>query len=72
MNDSQNNLPRNCVTYFTPGHLNTPMNRNRTIGPVSTTGLKFSPDGSELLAGTNTDHLYLYDLNNARKPLVRI
>lgn len=71
-NDRQieDNLTRDCVTYFCPGHLNKFKDRKLCFTTKTITYLTFSPDGSELLVNMGSEHLYLYDLNNAQQPVV--
>lgn len=72
-NDRQieDNLSRNCVTYFCPGHLNRFKDRKLCFTTKTITYLTFSPDGSELLVNMGSEQIYLYDLNNAQQPVVR-
>lgn len=57
-------IPRQCVTYFCPGHLRKyPENSCKAI-----TYLTFSPDGKELLVNMGAEQIYLYDLNKSREP----
>lgn len=43
--NTNDNLPRGCVTYFCPGHLNDP--REKVGYSRATTYVSFSPDGTE-------------------------
>lgn len=57
-------IPRQCVTYFCPGHLRKyPENSCKAI-----TYLTFSPDGRELLVNMGAEQIYLYDLNKSKEP----
>lgn len=67
MND---NLSKECVTYFCPGHLNKPKDRKIGTASKTITYLTFSPDGCELLVNMGSEQIYLYDLNNAEQPVV--
>lgn len=62
-----------CLSYFTPGHLI--YRKNRGVKPqkvrhYTTTYISFSPDGQELLQNLGGEHIYMYRLNDHRKPLV--
>lgn len=72
-NDRQieDNLSRNCVTYYCPGHLNRFKDRKLCYTTKTITYLTFSPDGCELLVNMGSEQIYLYDLNNAQQPVVR-
>lgn len=64
------NVPRDgCVQYYCPGHLN----RNQPVGysfyQKAITYLTFSPDGGELLVNMGSEQIYIYDLNQPRKPM---
>lgn len=62
-------IPRACVQYYCPGHFTrkpasaTTNRMNKTI-----TYLTFSPDGNELLVNIGSEQIYLFDLNNAKRP----
>lgn len=59
------NLSKECVTYFAPGHLSTDMNfTNKTVTFVS-----FNPDGTEILVNYGAEQIYLFDINNAETPV---
>lgn len=62
-------LPKNCVKYFTPGHLPYKLTdlRKRTRIIVCTY-LTFSPDGDELLANLGGEQIYLFDINKTNIP----
>lgn len=61
-----------CVSYFSPGHLYNRKNKNRPRKQkhYSTTNISFSPNGKELLQYCNGEHIFLYDLDEKRKPLL--
>lgn len=67
----EDNLSKDCVTYFCPGHLNTFKDRSLNLSSKTITYLTFSPDGTELLVNMGSEQIYLYDLNNAQEPVVR-
>lgn len=71
-NDHQieDNLSRDCVTYYCPGHLNRYKDRKAGLTTKTITYLTFSPDGCELLVNMGSEQIYLYDLNNAQQPVV--
>lgn len=57
-------IPRQCATYFCPGHLRKyPENSCKAI-----TYLTFSPDGRELLVNMGAEQIYLYDLDKSTEP----
>lgn len=57
------NLPRECVKYFAPGHLQAE-NVNKTV-----TFVAFNPDGTELLVNYGAEQIYLFEINNAENPI---
>lgn len=61
------NLPPGCVTYFAAGHLplKYPKKRFRTL---ASTYVAFGPDGSELLANLGGEQIYLFNINQPRRP----
>lgn len=63
------NLPQNCVTYYCPGHLNKLKDRKSGFSKAITY-LTFSSDGTELLVNMGGEQIYLYDLYNAKQPVV--
>lgn len=67
----EDNLSRECVTYFCPGHLNKFKDRKTSFTSKTITYLTFSPDGCELLVNMGSEQIYLYDLLNAEQPVVR-
>lgn len=62
-------IPKDCVTYYCPGHIN--KNNSRIIDHESRaiTYLTFNAAGTELLVNMGGDHIYLYDLLNAEQPV---
>lgn len=69
---NEDNLSKDCVTYYCPGHLNKFKDRKAHYTTKTITYLTFSPDGSELLVNMGSEHIYLYDLYNAQEPVVGI
>lgn len=68
----EDNLLRDCVTYFCPGHLNKFKDRKTSYTSKTITYLTFSQDGCELLVNMGSEQIYLYDVLNAQQPVVRI
>lgn len=68
----EDNLSKNCVTYYCPGHLNKSKDRKTCFTTKTITYLTFSPDGCELLVNMGSEQIYLYDLLNAQEPVVSI
>lgn len=52
-------LPKSCVTYFTPGHLQI---AHSLAASKATTFVSFSPNGRELLVNLGSEQIYLYDI----------
>ncbi|XP_041979806.1 WD and tetratricopeptide repeats protein 1 [Aricia agestis] len=67
--DPDNNIPRNAVTYFAPGHLSIGPNEP-TFPKKATTYVAFSNDGNELLVNLGSEQVYLFDVNSARRPVL--
>lgn len=67
--DSSAIIPKDCVSYFCPGHIN--VNKSRMIKHESRaiTYLTFNSTGTELLVNMGAEHIYLYDLLNAEQPI---
>ncbi|GAB0097419.1 Tetratricopeptide repeat [Sergentomyia squamirostris] len=61
----RDSIPKNCVTYFCPGHLRKQHDKRYK----AITYLTFSPDGRELLVNMGAEQIYLYDINNAKEPV---
>lgn len=68
----QDKLSTNCVTYFCPGHLNKVKDGKDDFNNKAITYLAFSPDGTELLVNMGAEQIYLFDINNAKVPVVSI
>lgn len=59
------NLTKNCVRYYAPGHLQASKeNINKTVTFVS-----FSPDGSELLVNYGAEQIYLFEIDKSEPPI---
>lgn len=67
--DPENNILRDSVHYFAPGHLSMEPNEH-TFPKKSTTYVAFSNDGNELLVNLGSEQVYLFDLNNGRSPVL--
>ncbi|KAL0830294.1 hypothetical protein ABMA28_002494 [Loxostege sticticalis] len=67
--DPENNVPRNAVHYFAPGHLSIEPNE-QTFPKKATTYVAFSHDGNELLVNLGSEQVYLFDINSARRPML--
>ncbi|KAL9916906.1 WD and tetratricopeptide repeats protein 1 isoform X1 [Glossina fuscipes] len=67
--DNGRPIPKDCVNYFCPGHIN--KNNSKVIEhePRAITYLTFNPTGTELLVNMGAEHIYLYDLLNAEQPV---
>lgn len=63
------NVPKNCATYFCPGHFKKHIRSNAQIRHKAITYLAFSPDGTELLVNMGTEQIYLYDVVGAKEPV---
>lgn len=65
----EDNLPPGCVQYYVAGHL--PIKQQdyrKKYRTLASTYLTFSPDGSELLVNLGGEQIYLFDINNNRRP----
>lgn len=60
------------MTYFCPGHLNKVKDGRDDFSNKAITYLTFSPDGTELLANMGAEQIYLFDINNAKEPVVSV
>lgn len=60
------NLPKGCVTYFCPGHLND--QKEKSWSPRATSFVSFSSDGTELLVNMGAEQIYLYNINKTHDP----
>jgi hypothetical protein len=63
------NLPKGCVQYYCPGHLGT---QKQSITHRAATFVTFSPNGKELLMNLGSEQIYLFDINNAKEPIVSV
>ena len=61
------NLPADCVKYFSIG--NQPSKRKYDHA-LACTNLCFSRTGEELLANISSDHIYLFNILNVKKPKI--
>lgn len=60
------------MTYFCPGHLNKVKDGKSDFSNKAITYLTFSPDGTELLVNMGAEQIYLFDVNNAKVPVVSV
>lgn len=60
------NLPKGCVTYFCPGHLND--QKEKSWSHRATTFVSFNSDGTELLVNMGAEQIYLYNINKTHDP----
>lgn len=67
--DEGDNVPKDCVTYFCPGHFKKNILTDSHIHHKAITYVAFSPDGTELLVNLGTEQIYLYSLNGAKEPV---
>lgn len=58
------NLPKSCVSYFVPGHLQSHL----IAANKAATFVSFSPNGRELLVNLGSEQIYLYDIYNSKQP----
>lgn len=66
---AENNLSNNCVQYFVAGHL--PVKHQdctKKYRTLASTYLTFSATGAELLVNLGGEQIYLFDINNRRRP----
>lgn len=70
-NQSEDNcsLPTDCVTYYSPGHIQQKITRIVEHDNRAITYLTFNDTGDELLVNMGGDHIYLYDLQTAQQPI---
>lgn len=67
--DLEDNLPHGCVQYYVAGHLPVKQQDYRKkYRNLASTYLTFSADGNELLVNLGGEQIYLFDINNRRKP----
>lgn len=62
-------LPKECVTYFCPGHISKNNTKRIEHESRAITHLTFNATGTELLVNMGAEHIYLYDLYNAEQPV---
>ncbi|XP_066994576.2 WD and tetratricopeptide repeats protein 1 [Anabrus simplex] len=65
----EDNLPQGCVQYFVAGHL--PLKQHdfrKKYRNLASTYLTFGADGNELLVNLGGEQIYLFDINNKRRP----
>ncbi|CAH2085043.1 unnamed protein product [Euphydryas editha] len=67
--DPDNNIPREAVQYFAPGHLSMQPNAN-SFPKKAVTYLAYSHDGNELLVNMGSEQVYLFDINTASRPML--
>lgn len=60
-------LPKSCVTYFAPGHL---QSSHMIASNKAATFVSFSPNGRELLVNLGSEQIYLYDIYNSTQPTI--
>ncbi|KAJ6648158.1 WD and tetratricopeptide repeats protein 1, partial [Pseudolycoriella hygida] len=65
----EENIPKNCVTYFCPGHFKKHLQSGTKNLHKAITYLAFSPNGTELLVNMGTEQIYLYDVIDAKEPV---
>ncbi|XP_068146811.1 WD and tetratricopeptide repeats protein 1 [Drosophila tropicalis] len=58
-----------AVTYYAPGHIVNNITPNIAHDPRAITYLTFNENGTELLVNMGSEHIYRYDLYNARPPV---
>ena len=61
------NLPTDCVKYFSIGN---PPSKRKYDHALACTNLSFSRTGDELLANISSDHIYLFNILNVKKPKI--
>ncbi|XP_055918043.1 WD and tetratricopeptide repeats protein 1 [Eupeodes corollae] len=62
-------VPKDCVTYYSPGHIHQATQRYIDHDSRAITYLTFNDAGNELLVNMGGDHIYLYDLQAAQQPV---
>ncbi|XP_063621870.1 WD and tetratricopeptide repeats protein 1 isoform X2 [Cydia splendana] len=67
--DPDMNIPRAAVTYYAPGHLSIEPNEHN-FPKKATTYVAFSHDGNELLVNLGSEQIYLFDINQGRRPVL--
>ncbi|XP_059485390.1 WD and tetratricopeptide repeats protein 1 [Neocloeon triangulifer] len=72
LGDENENIPRDSVRYYSPGHLPSLVPKNgrsfMTSPSAVSTYLTFSSDGNELLVNLGGEQIYLFDTYMLRKP----
>ncbi|XP_046399120.1 WD and tetratricopeptide repeats protein 1-like [Ischnura elegans] len=67
--EGADNLSLGCVQYFVAGHLPKKLQDYRKrCRNLAATYLTFGADGNELLVNLGGEQIYLFDINNKRKP----
>ncbi|XP_021913240.1 WD and tetratricopeptide repeats protein 1 [Zootermopsis nevadensis] len=65
----EDNLPHGCVQYYVAGHLPVKQQDYRKkYRNLASTYVTFSAGGNELLVNLGGEQIYLFDINNKRKP----
>ena len=61
-----------CISYLSPGHLPNRKTRKRPnkYRHYTSTYIQFSPDGKEILQNLGGEHIYLYEYNKKKKPVI--
>ncbi|XP_061713918.1 WD and tetratricopeptide repeats protein 1 [Cydia pomonella] len=67
--DPDANIPRAAVTYYAPGHLSIEPNEHN-FPKKATTYVAFSHDGNELLVNLGSEQIYLFDIEQGRRPVL--
>ncbi|XP_065353330.1 WD and tetratricopeptide repeats protein 1 isoform X1 [Cloeon dipterum] len=68
LGDEDENIPWRSAQYFAPGHLPSVGSKNGRTGKTVITYLTFSSDGTELLVNLGGEQIYLFDVQNNRRP----
>ncbi|XP_066918080.1 WD and tetratricopeptide repeats protein 1-like [Clytia hemisphaerica] len=71
-NDIRTDDKSGCVSYLSPGHLPNRKTRRRPnkYRHYTSTYIQFSPDGREILQNLGGEHIYLYEYNKKKKPVI--
>ncbi|XP_011200013.2 WD and tetratricopeptide repeats protein 1 [Bactrocera dorsalis] len=67
--DGSGVIPKDCVTYYCPGHISKDNSKLIEHDSRAITYLTFNATGTELLVNMGGEHIYLYDLMNAEQPV---
>lgn len=62
-------IPKECVTYYSPGHISKNNTKRIEHESRAITYLTFNSTGTELLVNMGAEHIYIYDLQNAEQPV---